>query len=85
MNARQEKLVEKIVKQIKKKFPDIIYDGVWDKGDESWGIRLITYTDNGLEISEAFSRKLMKIYDEEGYDIFLMPMEIVDEEGMPIG
>lgn len=55
MNLRQEKLVEKLSKRVKELFPDTIIDGVWDKGDGSLAIRVITPTDNEMDIIEAVS------------------------------
>ena len=83
MNMRQKKIVEKVVKEVLKKFPDAVYDGIWEKGDGSLGIRIITYEDNGFDISEAVTPMLMEVFEEEGYDIFVMPLERVGKKNIP--
>jgi hypothetical protein len=80
MNMRQKKIVEKVVKEVLKNFPDVVYDGIWEKGDGSLGIRIITYEDNGFDISEAITPMLMEVFEEEGYDIFVMPLERVGKK-----
>ena len=83
MNMRQKKIVEKVVKKVLKKFPNVVYDGIWEKGDGSLGIRIITYEDNGFDISGVVTPMLMRVFEEEGYDIFVMPLERVGKKNVP--
>ena len=80
---RQKKIVEKVVKQVLNKFPNVVFDGIWEKGDVSLGIRIITYEDNGFDISGVVTPMLMKVFEEEGYDIFVMPLERVGKKNGP--
>jgi len=74
MNFKQEELVKELEKELKDRFPNVVINGYWEKGDSSIAIHVSTPQDNAWEIAETMSPLSVDILSKYGYLIYIVPV-----------
>ncbi len=75
-----DRAAKEIVSRVQKRFPKVKFLGVtkWHNADVA--IRFVTPEDNGYEISEFTAPIQNRIFDKEGIDIRVLPLEDVNSD-----
>jgi hypothetical protein len=74
-----DQAVKEIVEKVRVKFPEVQFEGAESWVDADVAIRLRTPSDNGWEISRFTAPLQVKLFEEEGLDIVVLPLEQPDD------
>ncbi len=73
MNPQQKELVRELEQEVKKRFPDAIVDGYWEKNPQTIAIHVSTPRDEIWEIAESLAPLSVDILSRHGYLIYVVP------------